>query len=69
MKRIKLDDVARAFARWRASERRPGEPVPEALWARAVDSARWVHGTTKTARRLGAGAESLPHCRWTTSDR
>jgi hypothetical protein len=38
--------------RWRAGKRRQGQPVPEALWSRAVDAAR-VHGTTRTARRLG----------------
>lgn len=58
MKRIKLEDVRRAFTRWRASKRRPGEPVPEALWTRAVAAAR-VHGTTKTARRLGLNHSAL----------
>ena len=52
MKRIKLDEVRSAFARWRAGKRWAGEPVPEALWVRAVDAAR-AHGTTRTARRLG----------------
>lgn len=58
MNRIKLDDVERAFARWRAGKLRPGEPTPEALWARAVDAAR-AHGTTKTAERLGLNHSAL----------
>lgn len=58
MKRVKLDDVARAFARWRESKRRRGEPVPDALWRRAVDAAR-AHGTTKTSRRLGLNHSAL----------
>jgi 8-oxo-dGTP pyrophosphatase MutT (NUDIX family) len=58
MKQIKLVDVRRAFTRWRASKGRPGEPVPESLWARAVDAAR-VHGPTQTARRLGLNHSAL----------
>lgn len=56
--RLHLEDIARAFARWRSKKRRPGDPVPESLWRRAVDAAR-VHGTTKTGRRLRLNHSAL----------
>ena len=52
MDQVKLGDVKRELARWRASKEWRGEPMPEALWARAVAAAR-THGRSKTARQLG----------------
>ncbi len=55
---IRLEDVRRAFARWRRNKGAPGEPIPEALWARAVEAAL-AHGPTKTARKLGLNHSAL----------
>ncbi|MBL4844852.1 MAG: hypothetical protein JKY65_04930 [Planctomycetes bacterium] len=52
MDRVKLGDVKRELTRWRASKEWRGEPMPEALWARAVAAAQ-AHGRSKTARQLG----------------
>jgi hypothetical protein len=51
MDQPRLEDVARAFGRWRASKESPSQRIPELLWARAVAAAR-VHGSTRTARTL-----------------
>lgn len=58
MARSRLEDVRRAFARWRRGKQRPSDPVPEELWARAVEAAQ-DHGPTRTARVLGLNHSAL----------
>ncbi|MCO5170831.1 MAG: hypothetical protein M9894_31265 [Planctomycetes bacterium] len=57
MGQVKLNEVAQAFGRWRA-EKVGNEPLPESLWAQAVEAAR-EHGTTKTARLLRLNHSAL----------
>jgi hypothetical protein len=50
-RRDRLAQTGERLARWRAQHGGPGIPVPEALWAEAVDAAR-VAGVDATARAL-----------------
>jgi hypothetical protein len=50
-RRSRLDQTRAWLARWRAQHGGRGIPVPEALWAEAVEVAR-VEGIEETARRL-----------------
>lgn len=63
--KIKLEDVERAFRRWRR-DKRSGERIPEDLWLQAVSAAE-AHGMTATAHALSLNhshlkqrCESLP---------
>ena len=49
--RDRLAQTGERLARWRAQHGGPGIPVPEALWAEAVEAAR-VAGVDATARAL-----------------
>mgnify|MGYP001804518315 CR=1 FL=1 len=49
---VKLSQVKRAFARWRASKASRTEPVLARLWEQAVAAPR-VHGRGVVARALG----------------
>lgn len=49
--RDRLAQARDRLARWRAQHGGPGIPVPEALWAEAVEAAR-VEGVEATARAL-----------------
>lgn len=49
--RDRLAQTRERLARWRAQHGGPGIPVPEALWAEAVEVARMV-GVDATARAL-----------------
>jgi hypothetical protein len=49
--RARLDLTRARLAQWRAQHGGPGIPVPEALWAEAVEVAR-VEGVGNTARAL-----------------
>jgi len=49
--RDRLAQTRNRLARWRAQHGGPGIPVPEALWAEAVEAAR-VEGVEATARAL-----------------
>lgn len=49
--RGRLDEARARLARWRAQQGGRGIPVPEALWAEAVEVAR-VEGVEATARGL-----------------
>jgi hypothetical protein len=53
----KLDGVHREFEKWRRS-RKPRSPIPELLWALAVERAREA-GVHATARRLRLNYYSL----------
>lgn len=50
-RRVRLDQARARLARWRAQHGGRGIPVPEALWAEAVEVAR-VEGVEATARGL-----------------
>src|SRR5882762_6439631 len=50
-RRDRLAQARDRLARWRAQHGGPGIPVPEALWAEAVEAAR-VEGVEATARAL-----------------
>ena len=58
MGQVKLSNVKREFARWRASKRCPGEAIPDALWALALAAER-VHGRSRTAAELGLNHPNL----------
>jgi hypothetical protein len=50
-RRVRLDQTRARLARWRAQHAGRGIPVPEALWAEAVEVAR-AEGVEATARGL-----------------
>ena len=54
-----LDRVRRRFEHWRQT-RRHRSPIPEALWALAVKTAR-AHGLHRTARALRLSYAALKH--------
>jgi len=54
-----LEAIRQRFEEWRQF-RKPSSPIPEALWAEAVELAR-VHGVNPIAQRLHLSYSSLKH--------
>jgi hypothetical protein len=60
--RDRLAQTGERLARWREQHGGRGIPVPEALWAEAVEAARVVAGVDATARALRLNRERSTRC-------